>query len=546
MRRLQCIFILFFFLPTNTQANVVGSEFQTFNPTTDGLGYVTVESSEFHKPGHFNLGVFFDYASQVLPQLNIENQSPNDSRTAMNLHGAVGITKYWSFGLSLTNLIMADSNDQAIASGWMSTGREAFRFDTKVRLMRTEKAGVAIQAGLNSDNIDNNPYLGTSPGPTLFINALYERYSSERLRWAINLGYKHRNTGDPLVGSLIQPITGQIFYSAGLNYLTEAWKVHWMAELYGSSPSNSPNHPVDRDLSNLELLLGAKKQVFKKMDAHVGVTRGLTDGFFTPEFRFYVGLNWYFAPPRMGGSMDTELGGKVPGYEFNDTDSDDDGVPDRDDYCPDTPKDRLVDRRGCPLANDLEARDDDFDGVDNIDDECPGTPPGQNVDEVGCPAPEGYRAEVATLDTDLDGVFDDYDLCPDTPQGVQVSERGCEPKKIKKIDLGNLNFITGTAKLTKKSRQRFMQKIDELYKIRKNIKLVVIEGHTDSVGSRKYNQGLSQKRAATIKRILVKQSKIPSKKVKAVGYGEDRPIRSNKTQRGRLLNRRVEMNVISN
>jgi len=88
-------------------------------------------------------------------------------------------------------------------------------------------------------------------------------------------------------------------------------------------------------------------------------------------------------------------------------DTDKDGVPDKIDKCPDTPKGVVVDALGCPV-------DSDNDGVADYLDKCPDTPAGAKVDAMGCP-----------LDTDLDGVPDYLDKCANTPSGVSVDASGC-------------------------------------------------------------------------------------------------------------------------
>ena len=69
---------------------------------------------------------------------------------------------------------------------------------------------------------------------------------------------------------------------------------------------------------------------------------------------------------------------------------------------------------------------------------------------------------------------------------------------------------------------------------------VEIDGHTDSIGTAAYNKKLSQKRADAIKKYMVEKGGIDAKRLTAVGYGEDKPIASNKTKEGRQKNRRVE------
>lgn len=69
---------------------------------------------------------------------------------------------------------------------------------------------------------------------------------------------------------------------------------------------------------------------------------------------------------------------------------------------------------------------------------------------------------------------------------------------------------------------------------------VIVEGHTDHLGSKKYNQKLSEKRAGAIVSAL-KAKGIGADRISAVGYGETKPIATNSTEDGRRKNRRVEI-----
>lgn len=66
-----------------------------------------------------------------------------------------------------------------------------------------------------------------------------------------------------------------------------------------------------------------------------------------------------------------------------------------------------------------------------------------------------------------------------------------------------------------------------------------IEGHTDSVGSAKYNMKLSQRRADSVMNYLVKNFGIEPSRLKAKGYGLTKPVADNKTAAGRAQNRRT-------
>jgi len=76
-----------------------------------------------------------------------------------------------------------------------------------------------------------------------------------------------------------------------------------------------------------------------------------------------------------------------------------------------------------------------------------------------------------------------------------------------------------------------------------NTEVIIAVGHTDSIGSDKYNQKLSVRRAEAVKAYLVSKG-IDSKRIYTEGKGEKQPIASNKTKEGRAKNRRVEIEVV--
>ena len=73
-----------------------------------------------------------------------------------------------------------------------------------------------------------------------------------------------------------------------------------------------------------------------------------------------------------------------------------------------------------------------------------------------------------------------------------------------------------------------------------DLEMIIATGHTDSVGTDKYNQKLSERRAAAVKDYLVSKG-IPSAKITTIGKGESQPVATNKTAEGRQKNRRVDI-----
>lgn len=206
-------------------------------------------------------------------------------------------------------------------------------------------------------------------------------------------------------------------------------------------------------------------------------------------------------------------------------DTDGDGVQDADDKCPNTEAGTPVDASGCPL-------DSDGDKVPDNLDKCPNTPAGTVVDETGC-----------TADSDGDGIPNKTDRCPNT--AGPASNNGCpevkaEVKKRLNFATRGIFFETGKAVLKAAS----FPKLDEIVSIINeypdyNLRL---GGHTDNVGTDEANMKLSQARVDAVKAYLVSKN-VSEERLEATGYGETKPVATNKTAVGKAQNRRVEMEL---
>ncbi len=239
-------------------------------------------------------------------------------------------------------------------------------------------------------------------------------------------------------------------------------------------------------------------------------------------------------------------------------DSDGDGIPDRLDKCPGTPPGVAVDATGCPLDRDGDGipdyldkcpdvkgtaefngcpeknmdPDTDGDGVPDRLDKCPGTPAGVKVDANGCP-----------LDRDGDGVPDYLDKCPDVKGSKEADGCpvvGAQTKKVLDEALTGIQFETSKDIIQKTS----IPIVDNVVKVMKDnpsYKLQ-INGYTDNRGKPEANRSLSEKRAIAVMKYLENHG-IDGNRLKAAGYGQEKPISTNDTEEGRKQNRRVELIV---
>lgn len=247
----------------------------------------------------------------------------------------------------------------------------------------------------------------------------------------------------------------------------------------------------------------------------------------------------------------------IDGYEDTDgcpdTDNDGDGVPDASDGCPDTPGPK----NGCPerdadgdgLLDDVDqcpyeagpapegcpVKDFDGDGVLDTADMCPG--------EAG-PAPTGCP------DRDGDGIVDKQDRCPMDAENINdyMDQDGCPDTKPQKVTIKHkqivieeqIQFETGKAIIQPVS----FPILDSVVQVMNDYPQleVRIEGHTDNVGGDSTNLALSKDRADAVFEYLLAAG-IDGRRLSTEGYGETRPIDTNKTPQGRQKNRRVEFHI---
>jgi outer membrane protein OmpA-like peptidoglycan-associated protein len=168
-------------------------------------------------------------------------------------------------------------------------------------------------------------------------------------------------------------------------------------------------------------------------------------------------------------------------------------------------------------------------------DNTPSEPKSQSIaPQAIAPAPQ--KMTVVEIDSDHDGVMDSRDECPHTPANTKVNSIGCPINTEIKKNL-RVEFKNDRSEILSK----YYGQINEFagyLKDRPDLK-VTIEGHTDSVGSRKHNLKLSRARAEAIRNYLITKKHINKTRIKAVGYGPDRPEYKNSSDQNKQKNRRV-------
>ncbi len=421
--------------PPAGRANVVGNDLQNFNATTNGIDYVTVQSSELLKPGIVNLGLMLNYAANTLPYFESTGQSRldiNDSLLTSEFLAGYGLLNFIEVGGAFSYLLRQKIDDASSSHGnFSSTGITNARANIKAKLFHHGLGGLALSFNGSRNFVKKNPYLGNDEA-IIFGSEIIADLDLGPIQTAFNLGYRSRNRGKPLPEVPIQPTRDQIIGSAALSYLLPLVDTKLIAEVFGSRPTRSQNDSTDRQASSAEALGGLKYDYRRDIALHAGAGSELINGAFSPDWRVYIGMNYTAQTPETFEPV-TEIQ-KEEAFEF-------------------------VNR----------SEKEDLLRIPNLQFDF-------NSDKIS----DGslYR---------LSSIF---------------------------------NFLSKTA-----------------------YKRIIVEGHTDSVGSDEFNLKLSERRATSVMKVLV-TSGIPQDKIARIGFGESMPIADNGNFQGRELNRRVEIRVL--
>lgn len=411
-------------------------------------------------------------------------------------------------------------------------------------------------------------------------------------RWSFNFGYYWRDDAKitNLPTALSNIVGDEVRAGIELAYTTQNNRFNIGPEIWFSSHALNDKF-FHKEFTSLEIMASAHYLIADMFRIGFGIGGAAQQDIGTPQmramFRFaYAPLRKRTTPPPVDtdhdGIPDVEdacpgiagvrtMDPKTNGCPPPPPDRDGDGVVDADDLCPDEPVGAHPDpkRPGCP------AKDSDGDGVYDYEDLCVDTPAGPHPDPAkrGCPA----------MDSDGDGVFDYEDKCPQEPAGVHPetdpAKLGCpkpdrdhdtvpddvdacpdkpgapspDPKKngcpgLVEVKNGVIVifqpvfFATNKDKILPKS-YPVLNAVADALKAEPEIKKIMIEGHTDNVGKASRNMELSDRRARSVMNYLVEHG-VSQDRLDAQGYGDSKPVASNKTSKGRAANRRVEFHIV--
>jgi outer membrane protein OmpA-like peptidoglycan-associated protein len=576
-----------------------GVDAELFHPALDSYGIFEVDRADVSRQWEFGVRVFSNFAANPLRltltdptdpmHVNTVREVLLSRQTALDFGLHVGLTNFLELVLDVPVSVQsftpafgsngAASDPMLARTGFYATGSytnvappDASPLDArvgfKVKMFRKGAFGLGASAIVTLPFGDESAFLGDSS--FTFQPKLIADVTRGPVTFAMNLGAvirqetrvydpydqagvaDHSFTGSP---RLLLDVGHELTASAGLAYRF----VHWVgigAEVSALIPlvGEQKDYTVD-------VLGGLQIFPWRSLVIAVGAGAGvLASADRRDDYRVFLGLSWSTTQgskgPLVGGGLDSDNDG-IPdaqdvcpnepedrdGFDDEDgcpdTDNDQDGIPDSRDRCPNEPEDRdgFEDEDGCPDT------DNDRDGIADAQDRCPNEPEDRDgfQDDDGCP----------DADNDGDGIPDALDKCPNEPEtrnGVDDDD-GCPDTggavvvTAQRITLPTqIQFDTGRATLAARSEALLGHVADKIKSLPRGQR-IRIEGHTDDVGTAEKNQQLSQARAEQVRDWLI-QKGIEPDRLQAVGYGNTRPLDTHKSAEARARNRRVEFIIV--
>ena len=251
----------------------------------------------------------------------------------------------------------------------------------------------------------------------------------------------------------------------------------------------------------------------------------LLSNWFAEKFGANIMSEYYHMRGMKGDNIDFFQHSAGLVFRFGQLDRDGDGIPDREDECPDTPG--LAKFNGCP--------DTDGDGLPDHLDDCP-LEPGP-IENNGCPI----------LDRDGDGIPDNEDECPDVPGLIEydgcpppirvIEEPEPTPEEPRRIVFEDVLFDFDKYTIRSSEYGSIEEAAADIIETGGTY---YVDGHTDVRGSDAYNDKLSERRAQAVADALIKEG-VDASKLQVRGMGERFPECHEDTAECHQENRRVEI-----
>ena len=575
MRGLHWIGAIALILTLSNTAAAQDFDAQQFQPAAGANAAFSTEGARV--PGHLQTegGLLMNYSSRALTITELssddeEVQAPIvDQQLALHVMFGLGLFDILELAVDVP-VYLVNEGDLPVEFSEAGVGDLRLRLKSKI-WAEDEGFGLGAAVDLTAPTGKGEHYIG-SPSATVAPRLIVD-YDFGPAIVMFNAGVRSGTSAQ--FGNNVD-LGSALTFGLGAEFELMRGLLLVTADVFGRTHLRDAFASED---TPFEGLLGAKVIASRGITITGAAGGGIGPGAGAPAFRMLLGVGW--APRNVDFDEDGIVNDddECPDEaedldQFEDADgcpeldNDRDTVPDDVDECPLEPEDNdgFEDENGCPdddndgdkidddkdecrdEAEDLDGFEDgdgcpepdnDGDTIGDEQDQCPMQPedPDAFQDADGCPDP----------DNDNDKILDADDKCPN--EAGLPEDDGCPPAETKAVLEGSririldkVFFETNEATIKPESFP-LLKQVALVLRTNDSVKLVEIGGHTDDRGRDAKNLELSQRRADAVRQWLVDFG-IEADRMRAVGYGETKPLQEGRSKEARAANRRVEFNVL--
>jgi outer membrane protein OmpA-like peptidoglycan-associated protein len=290
----QVFTIVVLFLASTLLANVNGVDTQLFKPTTNGLDFITVHSTQTLPPFTFNTGLFVNSSfNSLVPTADKQNYySDEDILFSSDLNFGYGIIKNLEMGMNAPAVITHYSNPDSPGLYFEENGLLEIAINAKYAIIpRTKRRnfGLAVIPSFNYPLVKDPYFIGVDGNP-IFNFEVATDYKYDKVIFGLNMGYRLRFPGEDSQGNL-ELIDDQMLASAAVSYFDPHYSTGVTFELYGATEVGDT---FNSETTPIEALLAFKYNPTFDISIIAGTALGLTVSVGNPDYRFFTGLNYYF------------------------------------------------------------------------------------------------------------------------------------------------------------------------------------------------------------------------------------------------------------
>lgn len=480
-------------------------QLQRFRPAPGQADYITVFGTGVAEHLDWNVGAYFNYGDNPM-QLGAYERPGEQTvvyQANLDMLASIGLFDLLEVGLVIPWTMRQRSRDlrPILPPGSPSrtdltrTDLNDLRFLSKLQLLGLEDNTIALSlVAAGSVPLVGSNSLTSDGGIGAEGLVVGEYVFRETIRTSANLGFRYRPGSRQIRASILG---NEVVWGLGVHspFLTD--NLDALAEVVGAvSVQSRPDHLSGISPGEVPTeVKGALRYGFDPdWSVTTGMSAGLGDGIGAPSWRFFVGISGKWAT---GGWWNVDY--NRPRFQ-GETDP-----------CDPRVRERQMGRLR-------------FDPAD-----CPDVP-----------SPTSDPLDTAWLDEPVESPdrewFERMEQKEESVEGDAALRQGAI------IITENVIFETGSAEIDASSHQ-LLDDVATLIKRHDEIRLIRIDGHTDSVGNAQMNLQLSEERAASVRQYLINEG-VQGYRMRAVGFGEENPIGDNATEEGREQNRRVEFNIL--